>query len=63
MQNITESQRTKQGCFVYHIADGRVGVRTSPNEGDDNQTDVVVVKNDLVTVDLILPSVDPNGQM
>eukprot|EP00984_Skeletonema_dohrnii_P028093 scaffold17927_cov129-Skeletonema_dohrnii-CCMP3373.AAC.1 len=61
MQNITESQRTKQGCFVYQITDN-VGVRSSPNVGDDNRTDVVYFTNDLVSVELILPSYIPNSK-
>lgn len=55
MQNITESQRMKEGCFVYQIIDA-VCVRSSTNVGDDNRTDRSYLKNDLVSVDLVLPS-------
>ena len=63
MQNITESQRTKEGCFVYQIIEGgRVTVRSSTNVGDDNRTDKSYKKNDLVSVDLVLPSYNKDSE-
>ncbi|KAL7456672.1 hypothetical protein ACHAWC_008146 [Mediolabrus comicus] len=57
MQNITESQRIKEGCFVYQIIHNiGLGVRSSTHVGDDNRTLKVYGKNDLVSVDLVLPS-------
>ncbi len=61
MQNITESQRMKEGCFVYQIIDA-VGVRSSTNVGDDNRTDKSYLKNDLVSVDLVLPSYNKDSE-
>jgi hypothetical protein len=51
----------KEGCFVYQIISDAVGVRSSTNVGDDNRTDKIYEKNDLVSVDLVLPSYDKDS--
>ena len=52
----------KEGCFVYQIIDN-IGlcVRSSTHVGDDNRTSKVYGENDLVSVDLVLPSYDKDS--
>lgn len=63
MQNFTaDTQWPVQGCFVYQITSEKgVGVRSSPNVGDDNRTGANFAHGDLVSVDLIRPSRHPGS--
>ena len=56
MEDLHTGAKDTEGCFVYKVDSGRIGVRSRLNVGDEYQTDEAFDAGELISIDLIRPS-------